>query len=135
MKAKYVIAGIAALLVTAALSVPVIQVTIQQLGVGASEVLSPAGRAWVNFVLAAQGGVKLVSVKVKFDKPLSSGTFIRVELRDSSDEVLAAGEVALGSDLEKGQWLTVDISPDLDVWDLMKVEKVVLVVAGSEIGL
>jgi len=123
------------LAVTASLAVPIIQVTVQQLGAGYSDVLSPVGKAWVNHVFAIDNGkVVLDKVKVKFDKDLPKGTYIRVELRDSNDNVLASGETTLTQDLPKGTHITIDLQPNLDVYGIIKYSRIVVVVAGAEVG-
>jgi len=123
------------LAVAAALAVPVIQVTIQQLGAGYSDVLSPVGKAWVNHEFKIEDGkIVLDKVKVKFDKDLPQGSYIRIELRDSDDNVLASGETTLTQDLSAGTWLEIDLSPDLDIYNIIQYSRIVVVVAGTEVG-
>ena len=126
---------IVALAAAAALAVPVIQVTVQQLGAGYSDVLSPVGKAWVNHVFKVEDlQLKLDAVKVKFDRDLPEGAYIRVELRDCNGETLASGEVTLERHLHAGEWLCIDLTPDLGVYGLIQYQRVVLVVAGAEVG-
>ena len=122
--------------VTAVLAVPVIQVTVQQVGAGYSDVLAPCSKAYVNHVFKIEienCRIKLDAVKVKFDKDLLKGTTIRIELRDSGDHVLASALVELGADLPAGTWITVDLEPDLGIYDLLKYDRIVVVVVGPEV--
>ena len=123
-----------AILVTVALAIPLIEVSVQQLGAGFSEVVPPVNKAWVRHVFkVVNGRIVLDGVKVKFDKNLPAGTFIRIELRDSDDNVLASGEVTLDSELPAGQWLFID-TDDLEVNEIVEYDRVVVVVAGYEVS-
>jgi len=121
--------------VTAVLAVPVIQVTVQEIGAGYRDVLAPCGKAWVNHIFKIEDcRIKLDAVKVKFDEDLSKGATIRIELRDSGDNVLASALVELGADLPAGTWITVDLTPDLGIYDLLKYDRIVVVVVGPEVS-
>jgi len=130
-----VVAAVLALAVTAAFSVPLIQVTLQQLGAGAVEVVSPVGRVWVNHVLAlADSKICVDAVKVRFDADLPAGTRIRVEIRDQGDSVIAAGEATLANPLQAGSWLTIDLQPNLGIQDIAgKYHRLAILVAGPEV--
>jgi len=123
--------------VTAVLAVPVIQVTVQQVGAGYSDVLAPCSKAYVNHVFKIENcRIKLDAVKVKFDKDLLKGTTIKVELRelrDSGDHTLTCGSIELAEDLPAGTWITVDLEPDLGIYDLLKYDRIVVVVVGPEV--
>ena len=120
--------------VTAVLAVPVIQVTVQEIGAGYRDVLSPCSEAYVNHIFKIEDcRIKLDAVKVKFDEDLSKGATIRIELRDSGDNVLASALVELGADLPAGTWITVDLTPDLGIYDLLKYDRIVVVVVGPEV--
>lgn len=129
-----IIAIILSVLVTGILAVPVIQITIQQLGAGVAEIISPCNKAWVDHIFSIRkGGIKLDSVRVKFDKDLSKGTYIRVELRDSNDGILTSGEVTLQSDLPANAPIVIDLNPDLNIGQLLQYAKIVIVVAGQQV--
>lgn len=133
--AKKAIPLLAALAITVALAVPLIQITVQQLGAGYRDVLAPCSKAWVNHVFKIEDlKILLDGVKIKFDEDLPAGAYIRVELRDNSDNVLAAGEKTLASDLPAGTWVFVDTSPDLGIYDIIKYDRIVVVVAGAEVS-
>ena len=125
-----------AVLVTAVFAVPVIHTMIQQLGAGAGEVLTPVDKAWMNYVFSKNNGNKLVisGIRVMFDKDLPAGSYIRVEIRDSDDNVFASGEKTLGSDLPAHTWTTIDVEPDIDGLGMQNFYKVVVIVAGQEIS-
>jgi len=123
-----------AALVFAALAVPVITITVQQLGAGATDVLAPCSKAWVDHEFAIKSnGIVLDKVKVKFDSDLPAGTYIRVELRTANGDLLSSGEVTLDSDLPAGTPITIDLSPDLDIWQILQYDKVDVVVAGPQV--
>jgi len=129
-----VVPVIVSAVVVGALAVPLISVAVQQLGAGYSEVLSPVGKAWVNHVFAVvHGRIVLDKVRVKFDRDLPQGAYIRVELRDSNDRVLASGEVTLQQPLLAGQWLVIDLSPDLGIQKILRYSRVVVLVSGPEV--
>jgi len=121
--------------VVAALAVPVINVAVQQLGVGSAVVASPVGSAKVDYVFGYDSGGRLVltAVKVSFDRDLPKGSYIRVELRDGNDNLVSSGEVTLTKDLKKDDTITIDLSPDLDYAKIVAFTKVVIVVAGPQI--
>jgi len=120
--------------VVGVLAVPLVGVVVQQLGAGYSDVVPPVGRAWVNHVFAVvHGRIVLDKVRVKFDKDLPKGAYIRVELRDSNDRVLASGEVTLQQPLSAGQWLVIDLSPDLGIQKIIEYSRIVVVVSGPEV--
>jgi len=123
------------LAVAATLAVPIIQVSIQQLGAGYNDVLSPANRAWVNHVFSVdEGKVILDKVKVKFDTDLPAGSYIRVELRDNNDNVLASGETTLAEDLPAHTWTYIDLQPNLDIYGIIQYSRIVVAVAGAEVS-
>jgi len=125
-----------AVLVAAALAVPIVELSVQQLGAGAGDVISPVNKAWINYVFSKTSGNKLVisGVKVKFDSDLPTGSYIRVEIRDSDDDVAASGEVTLDSDLSANTWIMIDLSPDIDGLGLQNFYRVVIVVSGQEVS-
>jgi len=111
-KARELLPVALALAVAAALSVPLIEVTVQSLGSGEAAVASPVGRAWVAYVFTAPP-TRLSAVRIRFDAPLPAGSWIRVELRGDGGAVLASGELTLSAELPAGQWVEVDVEPDL----------------------
>jgi len=124
-----------AIAVVTALAVPITDVTVQQLGAGVGYVVSPVNVAVVNHVFSVKDGkIVLDAVKIAFDKDLPVGSYIRVELRDYNDSVLASGEITLQSDLSAGTFIIIDVEPDLDVYDIMKYHHIVVVVAGKEVA-
>lgn len=130
----FVTALLASLLVASALAVPLIQVVVQQLGAGYADVLSPVNYAGVNHVFKIDNGqIYLDKVKITFDKDLPAGSYVRVELRDSSGNVLSSGEVTLQNDLSAGTPLVVDLSPDLDIYGIIQYSRIVVLVAGPEV--
>jgi len=135
MKVAKLVPLFASLAVVAALAVPIIQVTVQQLGAGSAIVASPVGAAKVDYVFGydSNGRLVLTAVKVSFDRDLPKGSYIRVELRDSADNLVSGGEVTLTKDLKKGDVITIDLTPDLDYGGIIAFAKVVVVVAGPQI--
>ena len=125
-----------AVLVAAALAVPIVELSVQQLGAGAGDVISSVNKAWINYVFSKTSGNKLVisGVKVKFDSDLPTGSYIRVEIRDSDDDVVASGEVTLDSDLSANTWIMIDLAPDIDGLGLQNFYRVVIVVSGQEVS-
>lgn len=137
MNRKYIVvlSLILSLGIAGALAVPVIQVTVQDLGAGYSDVLSPVDHAWVNHVFKIeQHKIYLDAVRIKFDGDLPQGAYIRIELRDCNDNVLASGETILSQDLQAGTSIEIDVSPDLDLYSMIQYDKIVVVVAGNEVG-
>jgi len=123
-----------AIFVASALAVPVISITVQQLGVGHREVLTPVNTAYVDHVFSVVGGhIVLDKVKIKFDQDLQAGSYIRVELLDSSGDVLSSGDLTLASDLPAGDTVLVDLSPDLGICDLLDYDSISLLVAGPSV--
>ena len=123
-----------AIFVASALAVPVISITVQQLGVGHREVLTPVNTAYVDHVFSIVGGhIVLDKVKIKFDQDLPAGSYIRVELLDSSGDVLSSGDLTLASDLPAGDTVLVDLSPDLGICDLLDYDSISLLVAGPSV--
>jgi len=123
-----------AIFVASALAVPVISITVQQLGVGHREVLTPVNTAYVDHVFSIVGGhIVLDKVKIKFDQDLQAGSYIRVELLDSSGDVLSSGDLTLASDLPAGDTVLVDLSPDLGICDLLDYDSISLLVAGPSV--
>lgn len=134
MRYKKTLPILLAVLVATALAVPVIQLTVQQLGVGYKNVLSPCSKAWVDHVFTiTPSGIKLDKVRLKFDADLPAGTYIRVELRDNSDNVLSSGEMTLASDLPAGNTIVIDLNPDLDIYGIRHYKRIVVLVAGEEV--
>lgn len=123
-----------AIFVASALAVPVISITVQQLGVGHREVLTPVNTAYVDHVFSIVGGhIVLDKVMIKFDQDLQTGSYIRVELLDSSGDVLSSGDLTLASDLPAGDTVLVDLSPDLGICDLLDYDSISLLVAGPSV--
>jgi len=128
------LAFLASVIVTTALAVPLIQLTVQQLGAGYADVMSPVSSAKVSYVFKLQGsGICIDAVKLKFDKDLPAGSYIHLELRDANDAVLASGDMVLNNNLQAGQSITVDFNPDLGLYDMLKYSRIVVVVAGSDV--
>ena len=122
-----------ALLITSALAIPLIQVSVQQLGAGYSEVAPPANKVHVKHEFkVVNGKITLDGVRLKFDKDLPSGTFIRVELRDEDDNVLASGEIKLEKSLSANEWVFID-TDDLCIDEIIKYDRVVVIVADHEV--
>mgnify|MGYP000580737499 CR=1 FL=1 len=135
MKKYVALSVIIALAVVSALAVPVIQLIVQQLGAGYSAILSPVSKGWVNHIFAIKDfKIVLDKIKVKFDKELPAGTYIRIELRDNNDNVLTSGSITLSDNTPAGTWIYIDLNPDLGLYDLVKYQKIVVVVAGPEVG-
>ena len=121
--------------VTAVLAVPVIQVTVQQVGAGYSDVLAPCSAAWIDHKFKLEKcRVELDAVEVAFDEDLSKGTTIKVELRDSEDNMLTCGLVVLAEDLPAHTPIIVDLTPNLGIYDLLKYDRVIVVVIGPEVS-
>jgi len=124
----------ASVIVAAAVAVPLMQLTVQQIGAGYADVLSPVNNARVSHVFKIQGsGIYIDAVKMVFDKDLPAGSYIRVELRDANDVVLASGEVVLNNNLPAGQSITVDTNPNLGFYDILRYSKIVVVVTGTDV--
>jgi len=133
---KYVaLSVLLALAVVSALAIPIIQLIVQQLGVGYAGIISPVSKGWINHIFAIRNfKIVLDKVKIKFDKELQAGTYIRVELRDNNDNVVAFGEITLADNTPAGTWIYIDLDPDLGLYDLIEYQKIVVVVAGPEVG-
>ena len=134
-KAKHILPLLVALAVATAVAVPIAQVTVRQLGVGVADVLSPVGEAQIDYVFQEENSqLKLVAVKVKFDRDLPKGAYVRIELRDGSGDTLAVGEVTLPHRLEANKWLDISISPALDDSQMSRYQRAVVVVVGAEVS-
>jgi len=135
-KNKLLIILLATFLVSFALAVPVIQVIVQKLGAGTSVVLSPANKAVVNYVFTfANNKISLAYVTIKFDQTLISGSYIRVELRDSQDNILAYAETTLQNDLQSGTPIQLQLNPALDITGIMNYDHIVVIVSGPQVSL
>ncbi|WP_297435943.1 hypothetical protein [Thermococcus sp.] len=100
-------------MVGAALAVPQISVTIQNLGQGSKTITSTVNAASVDFTVSSDG-TQITGVKVKVvdqnDNPVTSGT-VYVQLLDSGNNVVASGS---GSPDSNGI-VTITFSSPVDI--------------------
>jgi hypothetical protein len=136
MDKKLVLSLLAVFLVSFALAVPVIQVAVQKLGAGSSVVLSPCDKAVVNYVIVISNGkIEIAYVKVAFDKDLDAGTRIRVELRDSQENVLASADTTLSQALSAKTPIQIELTPHLSLQNILSYDHIAVVVVGPELSL
>jgi len=92
--------------VSMALALPIINLNVQKVGEGSTQVVSPFDNGVLNWVLDNNDPRYVVGVSLIADKDLSAGTTIKVLLVDQNNNILAHAEKTLGSNVTAGSQIT-----------------------------
>jgi len=117
--------------ISIALALPIINLTVQQVGEGQTEVLSPFDNGRVNWVFDQNDPRIITGVNIIADKDLPQNTIVKVMLLDENENIIAKGQVQLNQDVTAGNTLPT-ITFD-NPTEIKNVQSVVVVAVGPQV--